>query len=258
MAKGTSALIEQRFHTGAVELNYVEGPDSGPDLVLLHGLATRWQIFRPLIRQLSKAWHVYAPDFRGHGQSGWTGPSYDVASLIADTIIFLERQVTTPVNLFGHSMGGWVGAGVAAQRPDLVRALIMADTALYPAQFPDDTTLQALFGIDRAAILDGTASTHAWPQSLKDLDPEVLVAYVKGRLTEGFDADALLPRVQCPVLLLQGNPAEGGFMTDEDVARGQELLGRVTLVHFPASGHWLHVQQPADVVHATSDFLTSL
>ena len=35
-------LEEKNFDTGVVHLNYAEGPDSGPPLVLLHGRGDRW------------------------------------------------------------------------------------------------------------------------------------------------------------------------------------------------------------------------
>ena len=38
-----SDLNERLFNTGAVEINYAEGPDNGSPLVLIHGLASRWQ-----------------------------------------------------------------------------------------------------------------------------------------------------------------------------------------------------------------------
>jgi pimeloyl-ACP methyl ester carboxylesterase len=63
-------LTEHCFHTGVVTLNYAEGEASGPPLVLLHGGSARWQSVLPLIPEFSHQWQVYAPDLRGHGQSG--------------------------------------------------------------------------------------------------------------------------------------------------------------------------------------------
>jgi pimeloyl-ACP methyl ester carboxylesterase len=252
---------EQSFATGVVALNYAEGPPTGPPLVLLHGLATRWQIFRPLMRALSKEWHVYALDFRGHGKSGRVTGRYGVRDMIDDTIAFLEAKIAEPAVLFGHSMGGWVAVGVGVQRPEAVRAIVLADTALYPARLPDDATLAALFGADATAIrtrgVGALTAVTGW-QSLKEMDPDVLSAYLDGRLMEGFDADVLLPRVSCPVLLLQGDADHGGFMTDTEVERGISLLPRAKHVRFGESGHWLHVQQPGEVAQETKSFLAGI
>ena len=86
------ALLEEKKHdTGGAVLNYVEGPDSGLPLVLLHGLTDRWQYFLPIIPALSLRWHLYALDFRGHGGSS-RSPPYRYCDHISDAISFLEND----------------------------------------------------------------------------------------------------------------------------------------------------------------------
>lgn len=63
---------EKQFSASAVNLNYVEhGPTSAPPLVMLHGVAWRWQEYLSLIPSLGRRWHTYAVDLRGNGRSGW-------------------------------------------------------------------------------------------------------------------------------------------------------------------------------------------
>src|SRR5215469_10466952 len=57
MQKGE--LLEQRFHTGTVELNYAEGQASGEALLYLHGGNGRWQEGRALLEELASAFQVY-------------------------------------------------------------------------------------------------------------------------------------------------------------------------------------------------------
>jgi pimeloyl-ACP methyl ester carboxylesterase len=61
-------LVEKLFDTGEVKLNYAEGPENGPPLVLLHGWTDRWHDFLPIIPTLILRWKIYALDFRGHGK----------------------------------------------------------------------------------------------------------------------------------------------------------------------------------------------
>ncbi len=67
--KEAEMLKEQSFDTGAVKINYAEGPDGGNPLVFLHGITNQWQYFLPVIPALAARWHVYALDSCGHGQS---------------------------------------------------------------------------------------------------------------------------------------------------------------------------------------------
>ena len=101
-------MLERRFQTGVVELSYAEGPAVGPALVLLHGGAGSWKSGGALIDMLAERWHVYAPDFRGHGKSGHAPGRYRLRDYVADTAAFLEQVVKEPAVLYGHSLGGEV------------------------------------------------------------------------------------------------------------------------------------------------------
>jgi pimeloyl-ACP methyl ester carboxylesterase len=194
-------------------------------------------------------------DFRGHGKSGHVAGHYSVSDFVADTVAFLEGVVQQPAVLFGHSMGGWIASGVAARHPELVRAIVLCDTAIYPESVPNDEILLELFGVSAAALRDGSAGTSAWPQSLRELDPDVLTGYLDGKLIQGFDAEELLPRIACPVLLLQGNAAHGGLMTDQDVARARLLLKHMRHVYFEDAGHWIYVQEGDRVLEEFGEFV---
>ena len=122
-------LEEKKYDTGEAVLNYAEGPDSGPPLVLLHGLTDCWQYFLPILPALSLRSHIYALDFRGHGGSS-RSPPYRYCDHISDNISFLENMIGEETTLFGATMGGGVSLMVAGNRPDLVRAIVFGDASL--------------------------------------------------------------------------------------------------------------------------------
>ena len=123
-------LLEKKIDIGSVALNYVEGPPSGPPLLLLHGIPDRWQCFLPILPALSLRWHVFALDFRGHGKSGRVPGGYHSKHYAPDVISFLKQCAGVPAILFGHSAGGLVALDVADQSPESVRALILADAPI--------------------------------------------------------------------------------------------------------------------------------
>jgi len=59
-------------------------------------------------------------------------------------------------------------------------------------------------------------------------------------MLEGYDPAHLLPAIRCPVLLLQGDPATGGLLRDDEVALGLRLLPQAAHVRLAGIGHELH------------------
>src|SRR5947209_16506139 len=124
-------LEEHWFVRGDLRLNYAEGPPAGLPMLLLHGGGSRgWQGFLPLIPGLLAQFHLHALDLRGHGKSAWTPGHYRDTDFAGDVVAFVEQQVGAPTILVGHSLGGRMALLATAQRPDLVSAVITADTPL--------------------------------------------------------------------------------------------------------------------------------
>ena len=119
-----SMLTEHSFTVGSVTINYAEEPPSGPPLVLLHGLADRWQAFLPILPTLAARWHVYAVDCRGHGKSSRTPGHYQAKDYFADLRAFLLHQLPQPALLLGHSSGGSLALALAAELPEHVRGIM--------------------------------------------------------------------------------------------------------------------------------------
>jgi hypothetical protein len=98
--------------------------------------------------------------------------------------------------------------------------------------------------------------------NLHTLDPDMLAAVLAGPdvMLDGYDADVLLPAIACPVLILQADPAAGGFLRDEEVELGLRLLPRAEHVRLQGIGHELHGPpgQERRVLDAITPFLNRL
>lgn len=69
-------------------------------------------------------------DLRGHGRSP-AAPPFSLRQQVADLVATIEANCRNEsVVLLGHSFGGLVASCVAAERPDLVSALVLIDPAL--------------------------------------------------------------------------------------------------------------------------------
>lgn len=114
-------------------LSYLDFGGTGRPLVALHGHLSEGASFTALAAALGPEWRVIAPDQRGHGDSD-RAPEYTRAGYLADLVALLDHLGLDRAVLLGHSLGAVNACHLAAERPDLVEALINVDTA---ADLPD-------------------------------------------------------------------------------------------------------------------------
>jgi pimeloyl-ACP methyl ester carboxylesterase len=238
--------VEHTLHAGPLALNYAQARGDGPTVLLLHGLGARWQVFAPLFAGLREYASLLALDFRGHGRSDRAPGHYRLEDYCADALALLSQD-GRPAILYGHSLGGWVALSLAAAYPDKVSGVIVAESAVFPGDIDPDLAVSYLANLPLAL--------RSLSRSLKQLDPEVMAFFRDGRLAENFDPAALLPRVTCATLLLQGDVQRDGLMTDSDVRRSLALLPDGDHVYFPGLGHGLHVDDPSRVLQAVLPFV---
>ncbi|MGO7133564.1 alpha/beta fold hydrolase [Rhizobium leguminosarum] len=119
------------------QTHYLEsGSARNPPLVLVHGgnfqvgLGTdRWF---PNMVPLGRKFHVFAADELGCGQTDAPRAIDDIGDVRvrADHVIaFIDALGLGPVNLVGQSQASWIVAYIALRRPDLVRDMVLVDTA---------------------------------------------------------------------------------------------------------------------------------
>lgn len=268
-------ITEKTFHTGTININYAEGPENGPAVVLLHGGSANWHDFEILGGALSAHWHIYMPDLRGHGKSGRVPWGYSVREFAADIGTFLQ-QVSGPAVLFGHSLGGVVAVMTAALYPREVRVLLVGDAPLDAVTWqaamakPEHRKMQqwmrALSGgtytmnevIANLKTVPGDApGSNGQSKTLGDIyadgdpfyeflaqrlighDPDVLGMLLEDYATvaAGYEMDKLLPAIQCPVLIMQADPNSGGVVTDAEVVRAMPLLRYGQFTKFTRLSH---------------------
>ena len=291
-------MIEVKKYThGDVTLNYAETLNEGPPILFLHGLSDRWQFFLPLLPQISMRWHVYALDFRGHGESS-RSPPYRYIDHIGDTVSFIENVVKEKTVIYGASLGGMISLMVAARRPDLVKAIVFGDAniklkyvrgvmkdfhsfwsgweKLAGLDIPIDEYVEKVGdmpidipwrepgrygdGLDYIDVLNKTIY-------LKHLDPKVLTPWANGGeddevfhyVTTGYDEEAISD-IKCPVLLIQGNSEKGAILRDEEVEYAESRLKHSKHVYLPEYGHNLGCYnfETGAILRVATTFLESL
>jgi pimeloyl-ACP methyl ester carboxylesterase len=250
-------LIEKRFDAGAVELNYVEGPNAGPPLLFLHGITNCWQRYLLALPPLMLQWRVMAVDLRGHGRSGHVKDGYGLMAYVHDLIRMLSQLDDEPAAVVGHSLGAMIAIGLASEAPSLVSAVVLEDPPLGAFDgTPFDTRPErprfvaqrdTLRGRPTAAELVEVIRPHnpsvdevtlrLRAARLLRIDPEVLTPVIESAAIENYDLDDRLRQIAAPTLLLQGNPELGGALSDAEAARAASLIPDCIHVSIPEVGH---------------------
>lgn len=239
-----------------------EGPFRGT-ATLLHGVTgsagTWWQV-GPLLA--ARGWDVTAFDLLGHGDHPAGLDPITQAGMVQDVVGRLPAIGTDL--LLGHSMGAVVAAGVAAARPDLVRALALEDPAGWRSEPNPDLAARVREGC-RLAREDPDAAgaeTRAANPTWADGD---VTANVEGRAATDADAVAAgaeahlcgdllyaLGQVTVPVLLLLAEP-ERSALHEPERSAALALVPPERVVDLPA-GHGIHRDLPQHWVDAVAAF----
>jgi 3-oxoadipate enol-lactonase len=99
-----------------------------PMIVFANSLGTDYRIWRDVIVRMVGDFGILMYDKRGHGLSETGGAPITMDHHIDDLAALLDHFNARNVIVCGLSVGGMIAQGLAAKRPDLVRALILCDT----------------------------------------------------------------------------------------------------------------------------------
>lgn len=133
MSKVKQAGFENKRVTlsdGSV-INYGEGPNNGPALLLIHGQSGAWEDYDTVLPQLSKSFHIYAVDCYGHGESSHEVAQYSCQANGEALIWFVGNVIKENCYLSGHSSGGILAAWIAANAPGQIKGLVLEDPPLF-------------------------------------------------------------------------------------------------------------------------------
>lgn len=278
----------KKLASRGIALNVCVFERAGPPIVLLHGVTRTWRDWltvAPVLRQFGT---LQVLDQRGHGESE-RGSAYRVADYVEDAAAYVDG-LGERVTVIGHSLGSMVAAGVAAARPDRVRALVLEDpTFEMTASRVEETWFADAFraflphagsgrpGAEIARELASTrvrgpgsvgfvpmgqlrdaASLRFTAECLKKLDPAVLSVIIERRWLEGYDVEATLRGIACPTLFLQGDFAVGGALPDDYARELGEMIRDCVFVKLPGLGHSIHSGAPHEFARLVVPFLSAV
>lgn len=109
-------------------MHFHDGGQAGRPVVFANSLGTDLRLWDAVLPLLPDDLRLVRYDKRGHGLSD-LGGAVGIDDLAQDAIALIEALDLPPVVFIGLSIGGLIAQRVAALRPDLVRALVLSNTA---------------------------------------------------------------------------------------------------------------------------------
>ncbi|ABD54580.1 3-oxoadipate enol-lactonase [Jannaschia sp. CCS1] len=107
----------------------VEGPEDGPAVVFANSLGTDLRLWDRVLPLLPSGLRIIRYDKRGHGLSTCPAAPYSMGNLVRDAERVMDTLDVRDAVFVGLSIGGLIAQGLAAKRLDLVRAIVLSNTA---------------------------------------------------------------------------------------------------------------------------------
>ncbi len=173
-----------------LRLHYTDdGPRTGPPVVFAHALGTDLRLWDDVLPLLPPGLRLIRLDMRGHGQSDVPAPPYAMGALVRDAERALDALGVRDAVFVGLSIGGLIAQGLAVKRLDLIRALVLSNTAAKigtPSVWQDRIAAVRAGGL--AAVSEATLARW-FPRPFRET-PEAAT----WRATAGSDARRRLDR----------------------------------------------------------------
>lgn len=252
----------------ALHYEVEHGPAGAPAVVFSNSLGTDLRIWSAVLARLAGAFSLVTYDKRGHGLSDAPPSPYTLSDHVGDLAAILDALGTGPAVICGLSVGGLIAQGLAQARPDLVRALILCDTAdrIGSNDIWNERILQART-LGLVAMADGIMARW-FTQKFLNSDPSLSAwrNMLARTSVEGYagtcatvrdsDLTAYTTRIAVPVLCLVG--AED-LTTPPELVSG--LAARIPGARFEiiaGAGHIPCVEQPEILARRIHSFVTGL
>lgn len=155
-----AGIVEKQAQVGTVIFNYAEGPDNGPALVLLHAQLLDWFTYSKVLPDLSEHFHVYAIDYPGHGKTTYPDDfGMNANNIGASLSQFIHEVIGEQVYISGNSSGGLLSVWLAANDPEMVKAIVLEDPPLFSSEYPEiqSTIAYRSFTTSEKAMKEGYA-----------------------------------------------------------------------------------------------------
>ncbi|MEB3213061.1 MAG: alpha/beta fold hydrolase [Leptolyngbyaceae bacterium] len=250
--------VPQTWNWKGLPICYQHLGDAGSAVLLIHGFGASWGHWRKNIPVLAERHRVYALDLLGFGGSAKPQPGnpvpYTFETWSEQIRDFCKEVIGEPVVLVGNSIGCIAAMQAAVDEPEMCLALAILNCSIRMlherrlAQLPwyrrvGAPVLQRVLGVRwlghrffrlvarRSTVRNALNQAYADSSAVTDELVELLLAPASDegaadvflaftRYSQGPLPEDLLPRLQCPALVIWGEADPW-----EPIEEGRRLLG---------------------------------
>ena len=244
----------------------LQGPQDAPHLVFAHALGTNLSIWDGVLAHLS-GYRILTYDHRGHGGSDVPLAPYSMGGLVRDAERLMDHVGMKEAVFIGVSLGGMVAQGLAVKRLDLVRGVVLSNTAakIGSAALWAERTAQI-----RATGLDAYADSALQRQLGPRWRDSPHAARLRGLITStdpegwagcaaaigGTDFYTTTASLRLPALVIAG--ANDGTTPPDLVRETAELIPGHQFKLMQGVGHLPMVEQPEAYATLLKTFLAQI
>lgn len=261
---------------GSVDLHVEDTGGKGPAIAFSHGLLWSTSMWRFQVAAFRDRYRCIAWDHRGQGKSEVTASGYDMDTLTGDAVALLEQLGAAPVHFVGLSMGGFVGMRIAARRPELLRSLVLMETANDAEPWRSAQKYRAMSFLTRfvgtrpfvPAVMKimfarpfrddpaRAALRESMVQGVLANDPIGLRRAVGGVISRKAVDAAELSRIRAPTLVISGE-LDSAVVPARSMRTAAAIPG-ARFVGLPRAGHTSSIEEPEAVNRILREFWDAL
>jgi 3-oxoadipate enol-lactonase len=250
-----------------VELEVDCGGESGPAIVLVHGLGGSRRVWSSLVPLLATRARVFVPDLRGCGDSARGSAEWTLAQA-ADDIQSMARTLgLSSYVAVGHSLGGVVVEEMLVRRPAEVVAAVLISTSSRLNEKATENWLRLADVVEARGLSDSpAAAARGYSERFAAEHEDVVAGHARlsagtdrhvyaaqARAASSYDYTAGLAGVACPVLVMQGladrlTPPGGSVLLH------RALPSNARLEMIEGAGHNIPVEMPERVAELVLAF----
>ena len=256
-ANSSHSFSEHFVEANGIRLHYLDWGGQGDPLVFLAGFGTPAATFADLAVGLRDRFHVYALTRRGLPPSETPASGYELTTLVADIMAFLDAKNLARAHVVGHSLAGLEMTEIATRWPGRVRSLVYLDAIADPA------TAHAVLRQDplRTAPATGAVWTQIsrwWNTYSADFSgvkaPTLAISAIQRR-NPGIPPDATIETRERAEAYWRTAvvPLKEGWL-----ARFRREVPQARVITYEDAAHYFYVDRGADVLAEMQRFYSTL